>query len=126
MYTHCTPNRFVFQVISACTAALAHGGNDVGNAIGPLVLIWLVFKVVQNKYCIYFHNFRALSLSYSFILFQGSNGFQGRLQVLLPVGVWQHGHLTGPGALWLPCDHHDGLTGHAEVLYTCTLCLLYT
>ena len=33
------------QVISACTAALAHGGNDVGNAIGPLVLIWLVFKV---------------------------------------------------------------------------------
>ena len=34
------------QVISACTAALAHGGNDVGNAIGPLVLIWLVFKVV--------------------------------------------------------------------------------
>ena len=33
------------QVLSACTAALAHGGNDVGNAIGPLVLIWLVFEV---------------------------------------------------------------------------------
>ena len=35
-------------VLSACTAALAHGGNDVGNAIGPLVLIWLVYKVKQD------------------------------------------------------------------------------
>ena len=36
-------------VLSACTAALAHGGNDVGNAIGPLVLIWLVYKVKQDN-----------------------------------------------------------------------------
>ena len=32
-------------MLSACTAALAHGGNDVGNAMGPLVLIWLIYKV---------------------------------------------------------------------------------
>ena len=50
MYTRCTLNRFLLQVISACTAALAHGGNDVGNAIGPLVLIWLVFKVVRKEF----------------------------------------------------------------------------
>ena len=60
MYTHCTPNRFVFQVISACTAALAHGGNDVGNAIGPLVLIWLVFKVVTNNLILYICDFCVL------------------------------------------------------------------
>ena len=34
------------QVLSACTAALAHGGNDVGNAIGPVVLLWIVFQVI--------------------------------------------------------------------------------
>jgi len=31
------------QVLSACTGALAHGGNDVGNAIGPCVLVWLIY-----------------------------------------------------------------------------------
>ena len=33
------------QVLSACTGSLAHGGNDVGNCVGPLVLIYYVFKV---------------------------------------------------------------------------------
>lgn len=32
------------QVLSACTGALAHGGNDVGNAIGPFCLIWLIYE----------------------------------------------------------------------------------
>ena len=32
------------QVIAACTGALAHGGNDVGNAIGPCVLVWLIYQ----------------------------------------------------------------------------------
>ena len=40
------------QVLSACTAALAHGGNDVGNAIGPVVLLWIVFQVsIRNMDC---------------------------------------------------------------------------
>lgn len=38
------------QVLSACTGALAHGGNDVGNCVGPLVLIYHVFEdgIVQK------------------------------------------------------------------------------
>ena len=37
------------QVLSACTSALAHGGNDVGNAIGPVVLLWIVFQVKSAR-----------------------------------------------------------------------------
>ena len=36
------------QVIVACFAALNHGGNDVGNCIGPLVTIWFMFKSPLN------------------------------------------------------------------------------
>jgi len=32
------------QFIVACFAALNHGGNDVGNCIGPLVTIWFIYK----------------------------------------------------------------------------------
>ena len=32
------------QFIVACFAALNHGGNDVGNCIGPLVTIWYIYK----------------------------------------------------------------------------------
>ena len=32
------------QVVAAAFAALNHGGNDVGNCIGPLVVIWYVYK----------------------------------------------------------------------------------
>ena len=33
------------QVVVASFAALNHGGNDVGNCIGPLVTIWFVYQV---------------------------------------------------------------------------------
>jgi len=32
------------QFIVACFAALNHGGNDVGNCIGPLVTVWFIYR----------------------------------------------------------------------------------
>ncbi|KAJ8034203.1 Sodium-dependent phosphate transporter 2 [Holothuria leucospilota] len=32
------------QILSALFASFAHGGNDVSNAIGPLIALWVIFQ----------------------------------------------------------------------------------
>lgn len=40
------------QILTATFGSFAHGGNDVCNAIGPLIALWMIYKegtVLQNS-----------------------------------------------------------------------------
>jgi phosphate/sulfate permease len=46
------------QVVAACFAALNHGGNDVGNCIGPLVTVYIMYSVSMAEWTgLYFTDF---------------------------------------------------------------------
>lgn len=32
------------QILTSCFGSFAHGGNDVANAIGPLIAVWLLYS----------------------------------------------------------------------------------
>ncbi|XP_069682381.1 sodium-dependent phosphate transporter 1-A-like isoform X1 [Periplaneta americana] len=62
------------QILTATFASFAHGGNDVSNAIGPLIALWLIYTEgsVQQK-----------SETPLYILFYGGVG--------ISVGLWLWG-----------------------------------
>ena len=62
------------KILTACFGAFTHGGNDVSNAIGPLIAIWLIWTEGQVS--------QVGSTPPSILLFGGFG---------ISVGLWMYG-----------------------------------
>jgi sodium-dependent phosphate transporter len=71
------------QIITACTAAFAHGANDVGNSVGPWAVIytaWSTGDVTKAKATVEVWQLAVMSLTISFgLLTYGYNIMKGKI-----------------------------------------------
>ena len=63
--------------VSACSGAMAHGGNNVGNAVGPAILMWLIYQTPLT--------FEVEDPPFWILLYGG---------IGISVGLWILGHKT--------------------------------
>ncbi|KAF1743470.1 hypothetical protein MXB_1728 [Myxobolus squamalis] len=80
------------QIFTACSKSFAHGGNDVCNAVAPLMTIWMIYEsgsiAVKAEPNILFLAFGALGMSVGIILW-GTRVMEtigNRITEITPVG----------------------------------------